>query len=50
MSVTSGDINLKGINTEIISNIDLFACRLSGRLGLDLVCTSNSRQFLAFLQ
>ena len=32
----------KGINTERISNNDLFACRLSYRLDLDLVCISKS--------
>ena len=32
----------KGINTEVISNIDLLTHRHSGRLDLDLVCISNS--------
>ena len=41
MSVTSGDMQLKGyINTEGISNNDLLAHRLSGRLDLDLICAS----------
>ena len=37
MSVTSGAYISEGINTGEISNNDLFACKFSGRIDLDLV-------------
>ena len=39
MSVTSNETHIaEGINTEEISNNDLFARKLSGRTDLDLFC------------
>ena len=32
----------KGINTQVISNNDLFAHRFSGRIDLDLFCVAIS--------
>ena len=39
-----------GINTGEISNNDLFAHKLSGRIGLDLFCVVNSVKSFAFNQ
>ena len=38
----------EGINTGEISNNDLFACKLSGRIGLDLFCIAISVKSFAF--
>ena len=45
MSATSGEIN-----TGEISNNNLFACKLSGRIDLDLLCMATLAKFFAFNQ
>ena len=50
MSVTSGDIHLRRYNAGEISNNNLFACKLSGRIDLDLFCIAISVKSFAFNQ